>query len=300
MDPLSEVLSLLKPQSYLSGAFDLAGPWHIAFPDQLGAIKCCAVVKGQCWLAVEGEKPIQINAGEAFLLPSGPPFRMGSDLALPATAASDIFSQYKTDWVTTVAGGGEFLSVSCRFNLEKPHADLLQPQLPAIIHIPKEADGGTLRWAMEKMIQELTTPQPGGYLMLHHQAHMILLEALRRHLDNVSQRRVGWFFALADKQLRTAINAIHQAPAKPWTLAELASEAAMSRSTFALKFKTAVGASPMEYLTRWRMLLAGDRLRHSREPVSSIALALGYASESAFSTAFKRTMGCSPRQFTAR
>jgi AraC-like DNA-binding protein len=78
----------------------------------------------------------------------------------------------------------------------------------------------------------------------------------------------------------------------------LAERAGMSRSTFALKFKETVGSSPMEYLTRWRMLLAGDKLENSSDPVSAIALSLGYESESAFSTAFKRIMGCSPRQYS--
>jgi AraC-like DNA-binding protein len=81
-------------------------------------------------------------------------------------------------------------------------------------------------------------------------------------------------------------------------LLELAKRTGMARSTFALKFKATVGASPMEYLTRWRMLLAGDRLANSRDPISVIALSLGYESESAFSTAFKRVMGCSPRQYS--
>ena len=91
---------------------------------------------------------------------------------------------------------------------------------------------------------------------------------------------------------------MHGDPAHRWTLQELAKRAGMSRSTFALKFKETVGASPMEYLTRWRMLLAGDRLTNSTDPISAIALSLGYESESAFSTAFKRVMGCSPRQYS--
>jgi AraC-like DNA-binding protein len=103
---------------------------------------------------------------------------------------------------------------------------------------------------------------------------------------------------LADKQMSAAINAMHADPAHRWTLQELAERAGMSRSTFAQKFKETVGASPMEYLTRWRMLLAGDKLMNSNEPVSVIALSLGYESESAFSTAFKRVMGCSPRQYS--
>jgi len=109
---------------------------------------------------------------------------------------------------------------------------------------------------------------------------------------------VGWLFALADRQMAAAIGAIHDDPAHGWTVEALAERAGMSRSSFALKFKQTVGASPMDYLARWRMLLAGDRLENSGDPVSVIARALGYDSESAFSTAFKRVMGCSPRQYS--
>jgi AraC-like DNA-binding protein len=108
---------------------------------------------------------------------------------------------------------------------------------------------------------------------------------------------VGWIFALADKQMSMAMNAMHEDPSHRWTLQELAERTGMSRSTFALRFKETVGDSPMEYLTRWRMLLAGDKLVNSSDPISAIALSLGYESESAFSTAFKRVMGCSPRRY---
>lgn len=90
---------------------------------------------------------------------------------------------------------------------------------------------------------------------------------------------------------------MHEDPANRWTVQTLAERAGMSRSVFSQKFKQAVGSAPLEYLTRWRMLLAGDRLANGKEPVSAVALSLGYESESAFSTAFKRTLGCSPRQY---
>jgi AraC-like DNA-binding protein len=121
---------------------------------------------------------------------------------------------------------------------------------------------------------------------------------LRLHLAEESHSGVGWFYALADKRLSVAMGAMHGDPAQRWTLQELAERAGMSRSSFAMKFKDAVGETPMEYLTRWRMLLAADRLENSGEPISVIALSLGYESESAFSTAFKRVMGCSPRQLS--
>lgn len=112
-----------------------------------------------------------------------------------------------------------------------------------------------------------------------------------------SSSAVGWLFALADAQLAAAINAMHENPAAPWTLPQLAQRAGMSRTTFAVKFKKMVGVSPMEYLARWRMTRASDRLTQSNDSVAEIAYAVGYESESAFSAAFKRLMGRSPRSY---
>lgn len=150
---------------------------------------------------------------------------------------------------------------------------------------------------MERMRQELREPQPGCYLAAQHLAHLMLLQALRLHLAEGARGGVGWLFALADRQMAAAINAMHADPARRWTLQSVAERAGMSRSSFAQRFKETVGASPMDYLTRWRMLLAGDRLASTGEPISAIALSLGYESESAFSTAFRRVMGCSPRRY---
>ncbi len=129
---------------------------------------------------------------------------------------------------------------------------------------------------------------------------MMLIHALRIHLTEMPNGRTGWLAALADRQLAIVIGAVHAEPARRWTLQELAERACMSRSAFAQKFKDVVGMTPMEYLVRWRMLLAADRLENSNEPVSAIALSLGYESESAFSTAFKREMGESPPRYGRR
>jgi AraC-like DNA-binding protein len=127
---------------------------------------------------------------------------------------------------------------------------------------------------------------------------MMLVQALRAHLAEGLSGSVGWLFALADQQMSSAIQSMHDDPAHPWILQELAERVGMSRSGFAQKFKETVGATPIDYLTRWRMLLAGDRLTNSSDPISVISQSLGYESESAFSTAFKRVMGCSPRQYS--
>ena len=299
MDPLSDVLSLLKPRNYMSAGFDAAGDWSIQFPDQQESIKCGAVVSGQCWLSVEGvREPVRLEPGDGFLLPSGRPFRLASDLTLAPVEARTVFSAARSGGIVSWNGGGDFLLVSSRFALDGNHAGILLRMLPPIVHIRKESDRAALRWSVERMMQELREGQPGGFLVIQHLAQMMLVQALRLHLAEGANGGVGWLFALADKQMGAAITAMHAEPGHSWTLQALAARAGMSRSTFALKFKATVGKAPMEYLARWRMLLAGDRLANAGDPVSVIALSLGYESESAFSTAFKRVMGCSPRQYS--
>ncbi len=301
MDPLSNVLSLLKPRNYMSAGLEAGGDWSIQFPDQQEGIKSGAVVSGECWLSVEGvPDAVHLRTGDCFLLPSGRPFRLASDMALTPVDAAAIFSTARKGGIAYCNGGGDFSLVSSRFALAGNHAGILLQMLPPIVHIRNERDQAALRWSVERMMQELREQQPGGFLVIQHLAHMILVQALRLHLAEGSRAGVGWLFALADKQMSTAMNAMHDDTAYRWTLQELAARAGMSRSTFALKFKETVGTSPMEYLAHWRMALAGDRLENSRDPISIIAPSLGYESEAAFSTAFKRVMGCSPRQYNRR
>ncbi len=190
--------------------------------------------------------------------------------------------------------------LQCRrvFRSYRPHVGILLDVLPPIVHIRKPSDKAALHWCIEQMRQELREPQPGGFLVAQQLATMMLLQALRLHLAKGLKSGVGWLFALADPQMCAAISAMHADPARRWTVQAMAEHAGMSRTIFTLKFKKTVGVSPMEYLTRWRMLRASDRLVSSSDPISVIALSLGYESESAFSTAFKRVMGCSPRQYS--
>ncbi len=297
MDPLSDVLSLLKPRSYSSGGFDVGGELSIQFPRHEG-IKCYAVVSGECWLSVEGvADAVRLKTGDCFLLPSGRPFRLATDLTLTPIDALTIFARARSGSVHSFNGGGDCFIAGGHFAFTGDHASILLGVLPPIVHIRKESDRAAMRWSLDRMMQELREPQPGGFLVAQQLAYMMLVQALRLHLAEGLRGGVGWLFALADKQMSAAINSMHGDPAHRWTLQELAEGVGMSRSTFALKFKETVGTSPMEYLTRWRMLLAGDKLENSSDPISVIAGALGYESESAFSTAFKRVMGCSPRRY---
>jgi AraC-like DNA-binding protein len=288
---------LLKPRSYMAGGFDVGGAWSMQFARHEG-IKCYAIVSGECWLAVDGiEPPVRLRTGDCFLLPHGRPFRITSDLSLPPQDAREYLRQRGETGVGTINGGGGCLLVGGHFVFSGKHTGILLEALPAVAHVHKASDRDALRWSLERLVKELREQRPGHVLVAQHMAHMMLVQALRLVLAEENGSGVGWLYALADPQIGGAIGALHAEPAQRWTLERLAQHVGMSRSTLALKFKQTVGTSPMEYLTRWRMLLAGDRLVHSSQPVSAISQSLGYESDSAFSTAFKRVMGCSPRQY---
>lgn len=298
MDPLSEVIALLKPQSYASGGFAMSGDMAIHFPKHQG-IKCYAVLAGQCWLVVDDvPEPLLLNPGDCFLLPRGLPFRLATDLSLEpihyTVALARLGMRNEAPGVTENAryiAGGHFL-------LTGSHAEMLLQALPPIVHIRRESDKATMRWSLERMREELRDPQPGGSLITQQLACMMLVQALRLHVTDTASTGQGWLAGLADKHMSIAITSMHHDPGRCWTLQSLAEEVGLSRSVFALRFREIVGSTPMEYLTRWRMLLAAERLKNSSDGLSTIAQSLGYDSESAFGKAFRRVMGCSPRRHT--
>ncbi|WP_206245671.1 AraC family transcriptional regulator [Novosphingobium terrae] len=296
MDPLSAVLSLLQPRSTVSAGLDAGGDWSLAFPAHEG-IKFNAVMRGACWVSVEGYPEAQrLEQGDCFLLTRGRPFVLTTDPSLDPVDSGPIYVAAQHG-VATCNGGGDFFLVGGRFAFAGDHAAILFGALPPIVHVRESStQASVFRWALDQFAQELREGELGGALVAEHLAHIMLVQALRRYLAS-NNGGVGWFFALSDRQIGAAVRAMHADPARRWTLEELGHLSGMSRTTFAQKFKLRVGMTAMEYLKRWRMLIAGERLRNSRENVASIAFSVGYESESAFSMAFKRTMACSPRQY---
>ena len=297
MDPLSEVLALMKPTLYAAGGFAVLDDIAIRFPKHAG-VKCYAMLAGQAWLVVDTvPDPVLLHAGDCFLLPRGLPFRLATDLALEpilyteAFTRPNIFRDTPGDNLDApyIAGG--------HFALSGGHAEMILQSLPPIVHIRRESDKAAMRWSLERLREELRSAQPGSSLIAQQLAYMMLVQALRLHLADATTTTPGWLSALADRQMSLAITTIHSDPGHPWTLQSLAERVGMSRSVFALRFREIVGATPMEYLTRWRMLLGADRLKSTSESLSTIAASLGYESESAFGKAFRRVMGCAPRQY---
>src|SRR5882724_10088913 len=293
MDPLSDVLSLLKPSSYAAGGFGTDGDLAIQWPRHDG-IKCYALLAGACWLVVEGTgKPVSLRAGDCFLLPRGLPFRLTTDLALTPVDFQALRAEGRVGGITKEAGGATRFLAGGHFTLAGSQAKLVLDALPPIVHIRAEADRAQMRWAIERLHEELSNPRPGGSLIAQQLAYMMLVQALRLHLGKGApgDRGASWLAALTDPQLHGAIAAIHDEPGHRWTLEKLARRAGTSRTVFALRFKEVVGETATEYLTRWRMLLAAERLSAGDEPVATIAAALGYESESSFGKAFRRVIG---------
>ncbi len=297
MDPLSNILSILKPQSYLTAGLDAGGAWAIRFGNRPGTIKCHAVTAGACWLAVDGIDAVRLTAGDCIILPSGRPFTLASDLTLDPADAYDVLHHARPGDVVVHKGGGSFAFTGTRFEVDGLKAGALLGTLPPLIHLHEADDRDAMRWCITQLMTEMRDDRPGGTLAARHLAHLMLLRAFRLHLSRQAGDRVGLLYALADPHLGRAIEAMHADPAHRWTLAGLASRAGLSRSIFAQRFRARVGETPIGYLAQWRMMLATDRLTSGREPLGNIASALGYESENAFNTAFRRVIGCSPRRY---
>jgi AraC-like DNA-binding protein len=302
MDPLSDVLSLVKITNHWSERFQWGKDWCLEFGPH-GGIRTYAVMSGSCWLAVEGvRRPVEGNAGDCLLLPSGRAFRVGSNLKLPAMSAERLSLGDTSGALPKRYAGNAFIGLGSHFTLDGEHAAMLTTALPSILHIRDEKNKAVLRWTLDRLADELNEPQPGGALVIQQLSTLLVVQALRVHLSQAPSADIGWLSAMRDRRIRMALSAMHAEPGRRWTVQSLGAVAGMSRTSFAIRFKETVGKGPLEYLTEWRMMLASDRLTKSSDPISIIAGSLGYESDSAFSTAFKRVMHCSPRHYirTAR
>ncbi|PWU53388.1 AraC family transcriptional regulator [Micromonospora sp. S4605] len=299
MDPLEDVLALLAPTSRVSSRLSAGGRWALRFPPPAGA-KFNAVRRGRCWLRVDGlPDPVRLAEGDCFLLARPRAFTLASDPDLPAEPAQPVFAA-AVDGVARAGDGDEVLLVGGAFSFAERARALLLDSLPPVIHVPAGTPEATaVRGAVGEIDDELRRRPVGATLVAEHLALVMLIRILRLHLAHDGGGRSGWLAGLADPAVGAALRAMHDRPAHPWTVAELARAAAVSRSTLAARFKEVVGKGPLEYLTEWRIELAADRIRRGGETVATIARSVGYGSESALSVAFKRTTGRTPRAYRA-
>jgi AraC-like DNA-binding protein len=288
-DPFRDVLALARPQTVAPVPLRATAPWGARF-SPFPHIKLGVLVEGECWLCVDGLEPLFLTPGDFYLLGNPPPYGLGSTIA--AARAREGIS----------AGGPEIsqgsVTYTCSVDFEFPDSDAstLFAALPPATLVKADDSAGTLLWNIATLlVHEIETQKVGRSLVLEHLAQILLVHMLRSHAGS-SREPLGWLASVADDGIGAALRAVHAEPGHRWTLDELARIATMSRSAFAVNFRDRVGRPPLDYLIEWRMQLARAALR-TEGSLTALAGTIGYQSVSAFSTAFRRVVGMSPREF---
>ncbi|MGN9907614.1 AraC family transcriptional regulator [Phytohabitans sp. LJ34] len=293
VDGLSAVVDLVEVRGVLSGGFAARGRWFTRAEVHL-PLKFLAVPFGQVRLTTDGlDTPLTLQAGDVAILNDRSWLRLdgGTGDEPPREVMPDEHFSFAVDRERddVVVGG--------RIDLSSAGRALLLNALPPVVHIgPSTPATSSLRGCVHRIVDEMTSTKPGAAFAIRQHGQLLLLEILRTFMST-NDLPPGWLAALRDERLRPALDLMHDRPERAWSLHELARAAAMSRTTFAVRFREVAGTPPLTYLTRWRMLLAQRALRDGNVRIASLAAKLGYASEAAFSTAFKREVGEAPLRF---
>jgi AraC-like DNA-binding protein len=292
VDPLAEVVMLLRPTARFVKHVVGSGRWSIRRSDS-GQPFYCAVLEGSCRMAVDGQVPLLLQAGDFVLVPAAFGVSMSS-LERPAGTSNSRPVETGPGQFRVGARQGpidlRILAGHCAFGSQD--AALLVSMLPGLVHIRGEERLATL----VKLVGEETLGQrPAREVMLRRLLEVLLIEAFRSASGTAASP--GLVRGLADPRLAIAIRTLHEEPTRTWTVAQLAQKAALSRTTFFERFSRAIGMTPMDYLLAWRMALAKDLLMRKQGSIAEIAERVGYGSASTFSVAFSRHVGVPPTRY---
>ncbi|KAF1016958.1 MAG: hypothetical protein GAK31_00217 [Stenotrophomonas maltophilia] len=295
-DPLSDLLHLANVQPVVAGGFRVGGDWSLQFPPP-DKLKFFALVKGSCWLLLDGAaQPQRVLEGDVFVLTAPRGFVLCSDPAVAPVQATSVFTG--TDDKTAVLGDGQSCEqIGGHVRLDPVTGRLLGDVLPALIHVQAGSSRAEpLRWLLAQLVEERTAHPAGAALACSHLIQLMFLAVLRIHLQSAQALPSGTLRAIADRRLGPAMALMHADPARGWGLQELARGGDVTqrvRRALPCDGRGHAGGLPD------RMAHAPGRGRMRDEDISIATLAgrLGYSSESAFSTAFKRSAGMAPRGF---
>jgi AraC-like DNA-binding protein len=310
MDALSDVLRVVR----FSGGLFLESNWRVPWcvRTQVAAKDCGPGVKadgglvafhfvldGRVQVRVGIEPPRMAGPSSIILLSRNDAHLLGSDVAMPPMDARPLIRKAEEDLLArSDFGTGRQVKSHfvCGFLATAMHDHPLLTALPALL-VADLRGRPCAEWAAASFryaAREHAARRPASQETLARLSEMLFVEAVRGYIDALPGNATGWLAALRDPSLSRALSALHLRPARAWTTEELAKEACLSRSAFAERFTSTVGLPPMSYLTRWRMLLAGQRLRESSDTLAQVAAAVGYESEFSFSRAFARESGVTP------
>ena len=293
IDPLAEVVLLLRPRTSFSKVVGAAGRWQVR-RSEYGQPFYCALLEGSCRLAVDGAQPMILRPGDFVLIPAAEGFTLSS-LEPPASAEPPIELADGEFRLGRQTGAPEMRALIGYCTFDSPDAAMLVSLLPRLVHVRGEKRLATL---VQLVGEESRSQRPARDVVLARLLEVLLIEALRSTATTSASS--GLVRGLADERLAAAIRRMHEDPAQPWTVAQLAKEAALSRSAFFARFNRAVGLAPMEYLLAWRMALAKNLLGQHQSAVAEIAERVGYRSASTFSVAFTRHVGLAPSRYTSK
>jgi AraC-like DNA-binding protein len=319
-DALSDVLSAVK----LTGSvfFDVIArsPWVAEAPPAAqianevahGAqhvIEYHVVTRGACWISLVGDvafEPVRLNEGDIAVIPHGHPHVVSSSPGMRAEPNLDVHRRPEDPNALpfTIRAGSDGPSdthIICGFFScdVRPFNPLLDA-LPPFMRVNCDASPGS-HSLLDQFIRlatvETSNKRAGSQSVLNRLSELMFVEVIRLHMDQLASDNAGWLAGLRDPLVGRALTLLHARPAHAWTLEELASEAAASRSALADRFTQIVGYPPIQYLTQWRMQIAAKRLADPGVKVAAVAHEVGYESEAAFSRAFKKVVGRSPSQW---
>ena len=310
MDALSDVLKVanLTGGVFLHGEF--TAPWCVA--SQMTLESCRAllgrvshaipfhyVVEGEFLVSLQGGTPTKLSGGDLVVLPRNDGHLMGTDLALPCVSASDLMQAGGPGALMSIhhGGGGSATRIVCGYlGCDCADSNPVMLALPRILTL-KVAEKGSREWirsTFQYAASEVANGRPGSATVLGKLSELLFVEAVRSYVEKLEEEETGWFAGLRDPLVSRALALLHQDIARDWSVDELAREAGCSRSVLAERFTRVIGMAPIQYLARWRMHVAAQKLRAESAPLGQLAGMIGYNSEAAFSRAFKKTFGSAP------
>jgi AraC-like DNA-binding protein len=293
IDPLAEVVTLLQPSARFSKLVLGAGRWCARRSDS-GQPLYYVMLEGTCRMAIDGHGSIELVSGDFVLIPAAYGVSMSSLVPPPpgVETRSPVALGNNEFGIGELDGPVDLRMMVGHCSFGSPDASLLVSLLPQIVHVRGVDRLATL---VQLVRDESREQRPAREVVLSRLLEVLLIEALRSTPETTASP--GLVRGLSDARLAAAIRVMHEHPTRAWTVADLAKEAALSRSTFFERFNRAVGVAPMEYLLTWRMALAKDLLRRNEGRIADVAQRVGYSSASTFSVAFTRHVGRPPSQY---